>query len=78
MLDQRGHAPAGPARRPLCLSSRRPTRGSPRPASPGYLNWGMTLSVRSRRVFITTSRGTEAVQLTSNMISSALKVSRRK
>ena len=33
---------------------------------PCYLNWGMTLSVMSRRVFITTFRGTEAVQLTSN------------
>jgi hypothetical protein len=38
----------------------------------------MTLSVMSRMVFITTSRGTDAVQLTSNMISSALKFSRRK
>src|SRR5262245_21540120 len=41
-----------------------------------YLNLGITLSVRSRMVCITTSRGTEAVQLTSNMISSVLKSSR--
>jgi hypothetical protein len=43
-----------------------------------YLNWGITLSEISRMVFITTSRGTEAVQLTSNIISSELKFSRRK
>src|SRR5439155_15743296 len=41
-----------------------------------HLNEGITLSVRSRIVCITTSRGTEAVQLTSNMISSVLKSSR--
>src|SRR5262245_2776799 len=41
-----------------------------------HLNLGITLSVRSRMVFITTSRGTDAVQLTSNMISSVLKSSR--
>src|SRR5439155_11527047 len=41
-----------------------------------YLNLGITLSVRSRMVVITASRGTEAVQLTSNMISSVLKSSR--
>src|SRR6266446_1222962 len=41
-----------------------------------HLNEGITLSVRSRMVVITTSRGTEAVQLTSNMISSVLKSSR--
>ena len=57
------------------------TPPNPRPPAAGlpcYLNWGMTLSVMSRMVFITTSRGTEAVQLTSNMISSQLKFSRRK
>src|SRR5207237_307797 len=43
-----------------------------------YLNWGITLSEISRMVFITTSRGTDAVQLTSNIISSELKFSRRK
>jgi hypothetical protein len=41
-----------------------------------YLNWGITLSVRSLMVVITTSRGTDDVQLTSNMISSVLKSSR--
>jgi len=41
-----------------------------------HLNLGITLSVRIRMVFITTSRGTDDVQLTSNMISSALKSSR--
>jgi hypothetical protein len=41
-----------------------------------YLNLGITLSVRIRMVFITTSRGTDDVQLTSNMISSVLKSSR--
>ena len=41
-----------------------------------HLNEGITLSVRSRMVVITTSRGTDAVQLTSNMISSVLKSSR--
>ena len=40
-----------------------------------YLNWGITLSEISRMVFITTSRGTDAVQLTSNIISSVLKSS---
>ena len=57
------------------------TPPNPRPPAAGlpcYLNWGMTLSVMSRMVFITTSRGTDAVQLTSNMISSQLKFSRRK
>ena len=41
-----------------------------------YLNLGITLSVRQRMVVITTSRGTEEVQLTSNIISSVLKSSR--
>ena len=41
-----------------------------------YLNLGITLSVMIRMVFITTSRGTDDVQLTSNMISSVLKSSR--
>jgi hypothetical protein len=41
-----------------------------------HLNWGITLSVRIRMVVITTSRGTDDVQLTSNMISSVLKSSR--
>ena len=41
-----------------------------------HLNSGITLSVMHRMVFITTSRGTDDVQLTSNMISSVLKASR--
>ncbi len=41
-----------------------------------YLNSGITLSVMHRIVSITTSRGTDDVQLHSNMISSVLKASR--
>src|SRR2546422_2258337 len=58
-----GAIPAPPA---LVLTP--PTPRQPAAGLPCYLNWGMTLSVRSRRVFITTSRGTDAVQLTSNLI----------
>ena len=45
-----------------------------RPSS-AYLNAGITLSVMHLRVSITTSRGTDDVQLHSNIISSALKAS---
>ena len=36
------------------------------------MNFGITLSDKIRKVFVTTSRGTDDVQLTSNMISSVL------
>src|ERR671918_334784 len=70
---RRGHHPGAPCACPHTAPPRPPATGLP-----CYLNWGMTLSVISRMVFITTSRGTDAVQLTSNMISSELKFSRRK
>src|ERR687894_902509 len=68
--NSRGRHPGAPC---ACPHTAQPAAGLP-----CYLNWGMTLSVMSRMVFITTSRGTDAVQLTSNMISSELKFSRRK
>src|SRR5512132_431340 len=71
--NRRGRHPGAPCACPHAPNPRQHAAGFP-----CYLNWGMTLSVMSRMVFITTSRGTDAVQLTSNMISSELKFSRRK
>ena len=70
--------PPAPAAAALPAQAARRRRLALLGAAGRYLNWGITLSEISRMVFITTSRGTDAVQLTSNIISSELKFSRRK